>query len=524
MPSQKDKTSDVILISPITRAYWTYLPFALLYLSSYLESYGISTKIIDLKIRNKERYIDFKNRYIDTVLKSIKESKPLLIGLTCFTSEYNLTMELAQTIKNKTNIPIVVGGVHPTLRPQEFIFPGSPIDFVVIGEGETPLFTLVNVLKNKYSFEKLKSAAYLGNNNKIQVNGVCNVEKDLSKFPMPNYDKIDMNFYVQPCTGHIRTLLLSGVQIITSRGCPYSCNFCANNYLRSKNKDCPSVRYRPIDQIIEELELLVKKYKIDGFYVIDDCFMILKERTVEFCEKLIRKGLNLVWGAETRVNFVTDEKLLRLMKKSGLIQLDFGVESGSPSMLKEINKQQTVKQIEAAFKLCRKVGIRTFANIMFNLPNETEEDVILTEKLLNDIKPSVLGMALTVPLLGTKIYEEYVFPKLTPPEYELYNKSPYYKIVDDRFMLAKHTIDFKKLMAKLRLKYGLFGGISLSPIYLRKLIKSKYLRIYIIKFIKERIKDLIYLFSDIDRVYIHSKIRNLVMPIVQKFRNLKEAN
>lgn len=524
MPSQKNKTSNIILISPITRVYSTYLPFALLYLSSYLESCGISTKIIDLKIRNKERYIDFENRYINTILKSIDENEPLLIGLTCFTAEYNLTMKLAQTIRNNTNTPIVVGGIHATLKPQEFIFSGSPVDFAVIGEGETPLFTLVNVLKNKYSFKKLKSTAYLGSNNKMQVNGVCNVEKDLSKFPMPNYDKIDMNFYIQPCAWHVRPLLLSGIQIITSRGCPYSCDFCANNYLRSKNKGCPSVRYRPIDQIIEELELLVKKYKIDGFYVIDDCFMILKERTVEFCEKLIKKGLNLVWGAETRVNFVTDENLLKLMKKSGLIQLDFGVESGSPSMLKEINKQQTVKQIEAAFKLCKKVGIRTFANIMFNLPNETEEDVILTEKLLNNIKPSVLGMALTVPLLGTKIYEEYVFPKLTPPEYELYNKDPYYKIVDDRFMLAKYTIDFKKLTAKLRLKYGLFGGISLSPIYLRKLIKSKYLRVYITKFIKERIKDLIYLFNDIDRVYTRSKIRNFIIPIVQKFGILKEVN
>jgi len=524
MPSQKNKTSNIILISPITRAYSIYLPFALLYLSSYLESYGIFTKIIDLKIRNKERYIDFENRYINTVLKSIDENGPLLIGLTCFTAEYNLTMKLAQTIRNNTNTPIVVGGVHATLKPQEFIFPGSPIDFAVIGEGETPLLTLANVLKNKYSFKELKSTAYLGSNNKMQVNGVCNVEKDLSKFPMPNYDKIDMNFYVQPSTGQVRFLLLSGIQILTSRGCPYSCDFCANNYLRSKNKACPSVRYRPIDQIIEELELLVKKYEIDGFYAMDDCFMILKERTVEFCEKLIKKELNLVWGAETRVNFATDEKLLRLMKKSGLIQLDFGVESGSPSMLKEINKQQTVKQIEAAFKLCKKVGIRTFANIMFNLPNETEKDVILTEKLLNDIKPSVLAMALTVPLLGTKIYEKYVFPKLTPPEYELYNKSPYYGIVDDRFILARYIIDFKKLTAKLRLKYGLFGGISLSPIYLRKLIKSKYLLVYITKFIKERIKNLIYLFNDIDRVYTHSKIRNLLMPIVQKFGILKEVN
>jgi len=518
MPSPKNKTYDIVLISPMMRAHWIYLPFALLYLSSYLEMCGISTKIIDLKIKNKERYIDFKNRYIGTILKNIDENKPLLIGLTCFTSEYNSVMELAQSIKKNTDIPIVVGGIHATLMPKDFIFSGSPVDFAVIGDGETPLLALINVLENKGSFEKLKSTAYLGSNNKIQINGICNVEEDLSRFPAPYYEKIDMNFYTKPYTGHIRNLLLSGIQIITSRGCPYNCYFCANNYLRSKNKYCPSVRFRQIDQVIEEIELLVKKYKIDGFYVIDDCFLISKKRTVEFCEKLLEKKLDLVWGAETRVNFVNDEKLLKLMKKSGLIQLDFGVESGSPAMLKETNKQITVKQIKTAFDLCRRNNVRTFANIMFNLPNETEKDIILTEKLLNDIKPSVLGMALTVPLLGTKIYEKYVFPKLTPPEYELYNKGPYYKIVNDRFMLAKHNINLIKLMAKLKLKYGLFAGISLSPIYLGKVIKSKYLHIYIIKFIKERVNDLATMFIGAYICYTPNKIQKFIGHV---HRNMK---
>jgi len=293
---QKNKTEDIVLISPMERAHWIYLPFALLYLSSYLEANNISTKIIDLKIKNKEKHLDFKNRYIDTILKIIDKNKPLLIGLTSYTSEYNSIMELAQIIKKNTNVPIVVGGVHATLRPQDFIFSGSPIDFAIIGEGETPLLTLINVLKNKHSFEKLKSTAYLGSNNKIQINGICNVEEDLSQFPMPDYDKVDMDFYTKPYTGHIRLLLLSGVQIISSRGCPYNCDFCANNYLRLKNKACAKVRFRPIDQIIKEIELLVKKYKIDGFYFIDDCFMISKKRTAEFCEKLIEKKIKLNMG------------------------------------------------------------------------------------------------------------------------------------------------------------------------------------------------------------------------------------
>ncbi|XOB46592.1 MAG: B12-binding domain-containing radical SAM protein [Candidatus Nealsonbacteria bacterium] len=509
MSSQKNKTCDIILISPMDRAQWISLPFALLYLSSYLEINGISTKIIDLKLKSKiftikgtigkEKQQDFKNRYIETVLKTISKNKPSLIGLPCYTSEYNSVMELAQIIKKNTNTPIVVGGVHAALRPHEFIFPGSPIDFAIIGEGEKPLLALIKTLKNKYSTERLEGIAYL-KNNKIEVNGICIVEEDLGQFPMPDYDKIDMDFYIKPHTGLIRNLLLSGIQIFTSRGCPYNCTFCANNYLRSKNKFCTGIRFRPIDQVIKEIELLVSKYKIDGFYIMDDCFMVSKERTVEFCKKLIEKKLDLVWGAETRVNFVTDEKLLKLMKKSGLFQLDFGVESGSSVMLKEINKRITVEQIKTAFELCKKNNIRTFANIMFNLPNETEEDVILTEKLLKEIKPSVLGMSLTVPLLGTKIYEDYVFPKLTPAEYELYNKnpSPYAEIID-RFILAKHNINFKKLMARLNSKYGKFKSVSFNPIYLRKVIKSKFLYLYIIKFINQQIDNLVSFFTGILR-------------------------
>ena len=493
MSSQKNKTYDLILISPIDRALWIDLPYALLYLSSYLEANGISTKIIDLKLKSKiftskriiigrERQQDFKNRYIETVLKIISEDKPLLIGLPCYTSEYNSVMKTAQIIKKNTNLPIVIGGVHPTIRPQEFIFPGSPVDFAVIGEGEKPLLALIKTLKNKDSIERLEGIAYL-KDNKMEFNGICNVEEDLSQFPMPAYDKINMDFYIRPYTGHIRNLLLSAIHILTSRGCPYNCTFCANNYLRSKNKSCAAIRFRPIDQVIKEIELLVSKYKIDGFYILDDCFMVSKERTIEFCEKLIEKKLDLVWGAETRVNFVTDEKLLKLMKKAGLIQLDFGVESGSPAMLKEINKRTTVEQTKTAFELCRRNNIRTFAAIMFNLPNETEEDLILTEKLLKEIKPSIVGVGLAVPLVGTKMYEDYVFPKLTTAEYELYNKNPYAEIIDTRFMLAKHNIDLQKLRAKINSKYGELPTISFNPIYLRKVIKSKFLYLYIREFI-----------------------------------------
>lgn len=149
------------------------------------------------------------------------------------------------------------------------------------------------------------------------------------------------------------------------------------------------MRYRPVDQVIDELELLRKDYEIDSFYVLDDCFMINKERTIEFCQKMMASNVNMIWGAETRANLVRkkDEDVLRLMKKAGLVQLDFGVESGSPAMLREIKKAITVSQTREAFGLCRNKGIRTYANIMYNLPHETEDDVKMTNQLIDEIRP-----------------------------------------------------------------------------------------------------------------------------------------
>lgn len=484
---------DVVLVSPENRKYFKYVPFALLYLSSYLEANGVSTRIIDLKdmTRGFSRAPRLTESYDRTVVNFIKESRPILVGLTCYTSEYNSVIKTARMIKEAVDTFIVVGGVHPTLMPHDFLFEKSPVDFVIMGDGEMPLLRLVNSIKqDDNSYKRIPGVGYFEiEENKVVTQG-CNVELDLSKFPMPDYGKINMDFYTNPDIEHIRWLSIAGVSIFTSRGCPYNCEFCAVNFLKSLNRDAAKMRYRPIDQVIEEIEFLVKKYHIDGFYVLDDCFMVQEERTVEFCQKLIAKRLNLIWGCETRVNLIRNENLLKLMKSAGCIQMDFGVETGSPDMLKGVNKQVTVEQIKTAFQLCRRNGIRTFANILFNLPNETEEDVVLTHQLLSEIKPSVVGCGTTVPLLGSVLYEKYVFPKLTLQEYELYNLNVYEKIVDERFKLAQHDLDFVSIVRRLNNKYldpvlycyRLPSAIPLISIYWRKILTSyhwrKYLSVY----------------------------------------------
>lgn len=493
MPRITDSIVDVVLISPENRKYSISLPFALLYLSSYLEANSVSTQIIDLKDTRRafSRLRRQPESYDKVVVDYIKKNRPVLVGLTCYTSEYNSVMRTARMIKESADVFIVVGGVHPTLMPQDFLFEQSPVDFVIMGDGETPLLGLVNSLKRgDESYKKTHGVGYFEMTDKRAVTHGCNVELDLSRFPMPDYQKIDMDFYTRPDIEHVRWLPISGVSIFTGRGCPYNCEFCAVNFLRSLNKNAAKMRYRPVEQVIEEIKLLVKNYRIDGFYVLDDCFMVNEERTTEFCRKLIAERLDLIWGCETRVNLVRSERLLKLMKMAGCIQMDFGVETGSPGMLNAVNKEVTVEEIKTAFRLCRKTGIRTFANILFNLPNETKEDVVLTHLFLNQIKPSVVGCATTVPLLGTALYEKHVFPRLTPQEYELYNLNVYEDIVDKRFKLACHDLDLIKIVRRLNNKYmdslsnwcRVPNSIPLNFRYWRKILASynwqKYLSVY----------------------------------------------
>jgi len=153
---------DICLVSPPTRGNVKTVPIALIYLAGWLSKEGIDVDIIDIKT-NSYKGIDAKkeSEIVDKIIRNLDSLKPHVVGLTAFTSEYNNVINLAKSIKDKINTKIVVGGVHASLRPEDFIYDNSPVDIAVIGEGERTLSEVVNNVKNNQALATIDGICFL---------------------------------------------------------------------------------------------------------------------------------------------------------------------------------------------------------------------------------------------------------------------------------------------------------------------------------------------------------------------------
>jgi radical SAM superfamily enzyme YgiQ (UPF0313 family) len=195
----------------------------------------------------------------------------------------------------------------------------------------------------------------------------------------------------------------------------------------------------------------------------------------------------MLWATETRVNSrcFRNEVLLQRIRDAGCIQLDFGVESGSPRLLEIIRKGITIEQVHAAFALCRKYHIRTFANILLNLPTETEEDILLTDRLLQEIDPTIVSVGVTQPYPGTMFCEKYIKKTLTKEDYRNLNRL----LPSDEYRMAEHRVSLQKLLYHFQFKYGTYVPIEFSALksdrrYWKKIITSKRRFEYLWSFLK----------------------------------------
>ncbi len=443
---------DVVLFSPPSRMVNHYRPpVGLLYLGGYLKNRGYSVKVIDVPIKDQVRNAAFfKN--ISTVLEKVHEKmisdfkrvNAKIIGISCYTPEFYETLKIAKAVKNiNPEVIVVVGGVHPTLYAEDFFNEDTGVDICVLGEGEE---TLADICDNLISGKKgdlknIKGIAFKENTTgKVVFTEPRALLKNLDEISMPDYSLVDMAYYTTANPYAIRGCFLRSMYLLSTRGCPSQCTFCVAKKLRPFNG---TGRSRSAESLIDELKALKSKYGIDAFYFIDDLFTINKDNVKRFCSIIRKEKLGLLWGCSSKVSTL-NEDMIREMASAGCVQIDFGVECGSDEALGRVKKGISVDMIKTTFKLCKKYKIRTFANILVNLPGETEKDLADIITLLEDIKPEIVSFNIFTPYPGTEIYDNsgFVFNKndyadLSKPTAELLKNDP------KRFKFSKHSLDLQ---------------------------------------------------------------------------------
>ncbi|MFA5139614.1 MAG: radical SAM protein [Elusimicrobiota bacterium] len=472
MPVQTHRSPDITFVVSPANALSVYMPFYFLYLAGYLEKRGFSVEILNPHEKDPASNVA-------SILRELQAKRPRYVGLACFVTDYHMVYDLCRRIKNELGLKTLVGNAHPSIAPEDFLDEGSPFDIVVRGEGELTVSEILSSSGDAGALEKIGGVAFR------RDGAVHLTEKrklmDLAQCGMPAYHLIDVGWYRRPTKNLIRRLATVGTAIYTGRGCPFKCTFCASNTVWNSNRraDSQPIRKRPLPQVMEELRILQDDYGFDFFYVLDDTFGVREKDILDFCDAYKNSGLEMLWGAETRVGCISNEQIIKVLKDAGCIQLDFGVESGSPRMLKAIRKGCTVERVVRAFGLCKKGEMRTFANILVNLPGEDIEDLRKTEELLATIRPTYTSIGVTQPYPGTEICGNLGFP-LSKEDYRSLNRL----FPDNRFRLCVHDRDLRRLLLRWFIRYGIYTPVEWSLFragraYWSKILSSKHRLTYI---------------------------------------------
>lgn len=361
-------------------------PIGLAYLAAVLERAGYDVKIIDAPAIS----MNFKSlRY------ELSRLKPDVVGITATTPYIFDAIETAKIAKMEIpDCVTILGGPHPTLMPVETL--SNPyVDIVCIGEGEKTIVELANALE-MYGMDKLsdiKGIAYKHDGKPI-INEPRPLIEDLDSLPFPARHLLPMNMY----KAFGKRIPIGS--ILTSRGCPFKCIFCASSKIWGKK-----FRARSPRNVVDEIEEFISKYRSKYIEFIDDIFTLSKKRTIEICKEIKSRGLDIFWGCSSRVDTVTKE-ILAIMKSAGCFIIYFGVESGVQRILDKLAKGIKLEQIKKAFRWAKEVGIQTLASVMIGAPGESLEDIQRTLKFVKKLDPDFVQFSILTPYPGTEIYEE----------------------------------------------------------------------------------------------------------------------
>lgn len=352
----------------------SWISHGLCSISAYAKREGYDVKLIDLRcLKNWREFGEIISRI-----------QPNVVGVGMMSVDYNPAMEAIKLIKKiSPETIIVVGGPHPTLMLAE-MEKEKEIDYIITGEGEI-------------SFVKLLNDIEQGRQSPRVIQGI--VPEDLDQLPFIDRELFKDLEYPLMVEGFDRPF----VSLVAGRGCKFNCSFCqpAERLIFGKK-----VRRRSPGNVIQELKMLREKYNFESMMIHDDCLTEDKPWVVEFCRLYKENGFHQPFACQSRADILCrNEDMVSLMAQVGLKVLFIGFESGNQRVLDFLRKGTKVEQNYRAAEVCRKYGIKIWANYMMGIPTETEEEVMDTVRMIQAIKPDHYSPAFFTPHPGSDLFK-----------------------------------------------------------------------------------------------------------------------
>jgi radical SAM superfamily enzyme YgiQ (UPF0313 family) len=380
-------TAKVALVNPPALQgvfhHHPYLPMGLAYLAAVLEEKGNQVTVFDCIAEGIDQ---------DHLKHKLSEFNPDVVGISSMTPMALSTMMAAKGAKEACpNATVVLGGPHATFMDKEILANEPAVDVVVRGEGEVTLAELTQRIVNGVGLNSADGITYRHQGQIVQ-NPDRSFIQNLDDLPFPAYKHFPLEKY--------RLFGKLFFPVITSRGCPFQCNFCTTSRILGKQ-----YRVRSPKNIGHELELLKREYGADSFTFYDDTLTLDKKRLYDICDEIKSRKLNIPWDCQTRVDQISEEMFAK-MEATNCQQVFFGAESGCQSVLKAVNKRTTVEQTEAAIKMAKKAGLFVAISIILGYPGETAEMRKETFDFLRRAEPDDVYLCIATPYPGTELRRE----------------------------------------------------------------------------------------------------------------------
>jgi radical SAM superfamily enzyme YgiQ (UPF0313 family) len=406
---------DILLISSYTMKYVTREdrspPLSLLCLAAVLRQAGHQVHLMDLVVLVTPEGVNQETYYLEKIRQAVRDISPGMVGINCLlSSHFPFVRRAAAGIKEEVpDMPVVIGGIHPTLFSREILANCPQIDAIVLGEGENQAVAVAEAFSRKDSpndLSHIEALAYRDNGGRVVLNQRTGYIQDLDRLPMPAWDLMDIEgYFVDHSTWYNpRNLdIKMSVPIMTSRSCPYDCSFCSSRHLMGRG-----LRLRDPRRVVDEMQWLYERHDLNYFGFVDDNLTLNKKHILSICNEIIKRGMVIEFESFNGYNLASlDAEIVSAMVEAGCVYVILPIEHGDDRMRNEIiGKRLPREKIYEVVELYKAHNLLTRGVFIMGFPEDTAKTLDETLKLIHELQLDMTNVFNLIPFPGTKIFDQ----------------------------------------------------------------------------------------------------------------------